>query len=173
MKFTIHNSIELLKRTPNTLHSLLYDVNEFWSHNNEGGETWSPYDVISHLIYCDEFNWIPRIEIILSDSLLRKFKPLDGFAQLQKSKGKNLNQLLDEFVKIRFASLEKLSTLKITDELLAKTAIHPELGSVTLSQLISTWVVHDLDHLSQISRVMAKQYKDEVGPWIQYIKVLK
>ena len=103
MTFNLNSSIELLKRTPPTLHSLLQDINEHWSHNNEGGETWSPYDVIGHLIHCDEYNWIPRIEVVLSDSTVRKFEPLDRFAQLEKSKGKNLNQLLDEFVKIRFA----------------------------------------------------------------------
>ena len=173
MKFTIENTIQILKRTPLTLYSFLYDVNKDWSNNNEGGETWSPYDVIGHLIHCDEYNWIPRIEVTLSDSTLRQFEPLDRFAQLQKSEGKSLNQLLDEFIKIRYASLEKLNALNITNEQLSKTAIHPELGSVTLSQLIATWLVHDLDHISQIVRVMAKQYKGEVGPWIQYMKILK
>jgi len=140
---------------------------------SEGGETWSPYDVIGHLIHCDEENWIPRIQIVLSDSVVRKFEPLDRLAQLEKSKGKTINQLLDEFIKIRFYSIANLRSLNITDEQFTKTAIHPEFGSVNLSQLISTWLVHDFDHLSQISRVMAKQYKDNVGPWIQYLRVLK
>ena len=173
MKNSIEHTIQILERTPQTLHSLLYSVNEEWTQKNEGGETWSPYDVIGHLIHCDEYNWIPRIEIVISDSAVRKFEPLDRFAQLEKSKGKNLNQLLDEFIRIRFACMAKLRALNLTDEQLSKTAIHPELGSVTLSQLISTWLVHDLDHISQIARVMAKQYKDEVGPWIQYMRILK
>lgn len=172
MQKPIEHTIQILERTPHTLHSLLYSVNESWSQNNEGGETWSPYDVIGHLIHCDEDNWMPRILVVLSDSKVKKFVPLDRFAQLEKSKGKTMNQLLDEFIKVRLASIAKLKKLNITDEQLSKTAIHPELGTVTLSQLISTWVVHDLDHISQISRVMAKQYKNEVGPWIQYMRVL-
>ncbi|MBS1652823.1 MAG: DinB family protein [Bacteroidetes bacterium] len=168
----INKSIEILERTPRVLHTLLYKLNPEWTQNNEGGETWSSYDVIGHLIHCDEENWIPRILVVLSDSEVRKFEPLDRLAQLEKSKGKNINQLLDDFVKIRFSSIVKLRTLNITDEQLSKTAIHPELGTVTLSQLISTWVVHDLDHISQISRVMAKQYKNEIGPWVQYMRVL-
>ncbi len=173
MQNSIEHTIQILERTPHTLHALLHNLNEEWTQKNEGGETWSPYDVIGHLIHCDEENWIPRILIVLSDSVVRKFEPLDRFAQLEKSKGKTINQLLDEFKKIRFSSIAKLRSLNITDEQVTKTAIHPEFGSVNLSQLISTWVVHDLDHLSQISRVMAKQYKDEVGPWIQYMRVLK
>ena len=173
MNFSLNNSIEVLQRTPDTLHSMLYKINNEWAHTNEGEKTWSPYDVIGHLIHCDEYNWIPRIEVVLSDSLVRKFEPLDRFAQIQKSKGKSINQLLDEFLKIREISLDKLKDLNITDEQLSKTAIHPELGSVTLSQLISTWLVHDLDHIAQVSRVMAKQYKDEVGPWIVNLKILR
>jgi len=173
MKNSIEHTIQILERTPHALHALLYNANEEWTKKNEGGETWSPYDVIGHLIHCDEYNWIPRIQIVLSDSVVRKFEPLDRFAQLEKSKGKTINQLLDEFIKIRFSNIAKLRTLNITDEQLTKTAIHPEFGSVNLSQLISTWLVHDLDHISQIARVMAKQYKDDVGPWIQYMRVLK
>jgi hypothetical protein len=172
LNFIIDSLVEVLKHTPKALHSLLYDVSKCWSHSNEGGDTWSPYDVIGHLIHCDEYNWIPRIEVLLSDAKVRQFEPLDRFAQLEKNREKNVNQLLDEFVKVRFASLEKLAALNITESQLLKTAIHPELGLVTLSQLISTWVVHDLDHVSQIARVMAKQYKAEIGPWIKFMKIL-
>lgn len=172
MNFPINNSIEVLERTPNVLHFLLNNISNQWSSNNEGGETWSPYDVIGHLIHCDEYNWIPRIELVLSDSKVKQFEPLDRFAQLEKSKGKTLNQLLNDFVQVRISSLAALRSFNITDEQLSNTAIHPELGSVTLSQLISTWVVHDLDHISQITRVMAKQYKAEIGPWIKYMKIL-
>ncbi len=173
MQNSIEHTIQILERTPHTLHALLNNLNEEWTQKNEGGETWSPYDVIGHLIHCDEENWIPRIQIVLSDSVVKKFEPLDRFAQLEKSKGKTINTLLDEFIKIRFSSIAKLRTLNITDEQLTNTAIHPVFGSVNLSQLISTWIVHDLDHISQIARVMAKQYKDDVGPWIQYMRILK
>lgn len=172
MESSIEYTIQILERTPDALRTLLYNVNEDWMRENEGGETWSPYDVIGHLIHCDENNWIPRISVVLSDSIVRKFESLDRFAQLEKSKGKSMNQLLDEFAEIRCASVAKLRTLPITDEHLSKTAIHPELGMVTLSQLIATWVVHDLDHISQISRVMAKHFKHKVGPWIQYLRIL-
>ncbi|MDI9340772.1 MAG: DinB family protein [Sediminibacterium sp.] len=172
MEPSIEHTIQILARTPDALRALLYNVNEDWTRENEGGETWSPYDVIGHLIHCDEDNWIPRISVLLSDSVVRKFEPLNRFAQLEKSKGKSMNQLLDEFAEIRCASVAKLRTLPITDEHLSKTAIHPELGAVTLSQLIATWVVHDLDHISQISRVMAKHFKHKVGPWIQYLPIL-
>ncbi|HEY1040177.1 MAG TPA: DinB family protein [Bacteroidia bacterium] len=172
MNFSIEHSIQILERTPQSLRSLLYKLDENWTQNNEGGETWSPYDVIGHLVHCDEENWIPRIEVVLSDSAVRKFEPLNRFAQFEKSKGKNINELLDHFVGIRHSSMAKLKILNITNEQLSKTAIHPEFGSVSLSQLISAWVVHDLDHISQITRVMAKQYKAEVGPWIQYMRIL-
>ncbi|MBP2284849.1 hypothetical protein H4V97_003167 [Flavobacterium sp. CG_23.5] len=173
MKFSLSDSIEILERTPKALHSLLRNLNDNWTLKNEGSDTWSPYDVIGHLIHCDESNWIPRIEVALSDFVVRNFEPLDRFAQLEKSKGKTLNQLLNDFVQIRATSIAALHSLKITNEQLSKTATHPELGSVTLSQLISAWVVHDLNHTSQIVRVIAKQYQAEVGPWIQYMRVLK
>ena len=173
MKFSINASIEILERTPKSLYSLLHNLNDNWTLKNEGGDTWSPYDVIGHLIHFDECNWIPRIEVTLSDSVVRNFEPLNRFAQLEKNKGKTLDQLLHDFVQIRASSIAALHSLKITNVQLSKTAIHPELGSVTLSQLISTWVVHDLNHTSQIVRVMAKQYQAEVGPWIQYMRVLK
>lgn len=173
MKFSINALIEILERTPKALHSLLHNLNDNWSLKNEGGDTWSPYDVIGHLIHCDECNWIPRIEVALSDSVVRNFEPLNRFAQLEKSKGKTLNQLLNDFIQIRASSIAALRSLNLNEEHFSKTAIHPELGLVSLSQLISTWVVHDLNHTSQIIRVMAKQNKDEVGPWIQYMRVLK
>ncbi|MGZ3902368.1 MAG: DinB family protein [Bacteroidia bacterium] len=173
MSFNLSHTIEILERTPKTLHALLYNNNDFWTNNNEGGETWSPYDVVGHLIHCDESNWIPRIEIVISNSVVKKFEPLDRLAQFTKYEGKNINNLLDVFVSLRSESITKLKSFRITEEQLQKTAIHPELGSVTLAQLISTWAVHDLDHLSQITRVMAKQYKSSVGPWVQYMRVLK
>lgn len=173
MKFSIQQSIAVLERSPVVLHDLLIDLSDEWTRGNEGADTWSPFDVLGHLIHCDEDNWIPRIKVVLSDSVVRKFEPLDRFAQAEKSMGKSMQQLLDEFKNVRFDSIQELRRLTISDEQLLKTAIHPDLGTVTLSQLISTWVVHDLDHLSQIARVMAKQYTDQVGPWHSYMRVLK
>lgn len=169
---SIKHSVQILERTPLTLQTLLSNIDEEWTQKNEGDKTWSPFDVIGHLVHCEETNWIPRINIMLSDNEIKKFEPLDRFAQFEKCKGKTTDQLLEDFINVRRSSLSKLERLKISEAQLAKTAIHPELGLVNLSQLISTWVVHDLDHLAQISRVMAKQYKNEVGPWIQYMRVL-
>lgn len=172
MNFNLNKSIEILERTPTSLYSLLNNMSEDWTLNNEGGQSWSAYDIVGHLIHCDTDNWIPRIEIILTKSIVVQFDSLNRLAQIEKSKNKTLTDLLNEFIRVRSASIEKLRALNISDEQLLKEAIHPELGKVNLSQLIATWVVHDLDHLAQISRVMAKQYKNEVGPWIHYLKIL-
>jgi len=173
MNFNLNKSIEILERTPASLYSLLNNVSEDWILNNEGGQSWSTYDIVGHLIHCDTDNWIPRIEIILTKSIVVQFDPLNRLAQIEKSKNKTFTDLLNEFIRVRSASIEKLRDLNISEEQLLKEAIHPELGIVNLSQLIATWVVHDLDHIAQISRVMAKQYKNEVGPWIHYLKILK
>lgn len=171
--FSLVKSIEILERTPNVLSQLLNGLSSDWTSVNEGGETWSAYDVVGHLIHGDQTDWMVRIELILSEKEDKRFVPFDRFAQFENSKGKSLNQLLDEFKLIRNSNLEKLKGLNITEIDLTKKGIHPTFGEVTLSQLISTWVVHDLDHLSQISRVMAKQYKAEVGPWIEFLKILR
>lgn len=173
MNFSIEKSIQILEKTPQLLNILLDNISEEWTLNNEGNQSWSAFDVVGHLIHCDESNWIPRIEITLSDAVVVKFEPLDRFAQIEKNKNKTLLQLLNEFVKIRFSSITKLRSLNITEEQLMKKAIHPDLGEVNLSQLIATWVVHDLSHMNQISRVMAKQYKEEVGPWVDYLRILQ
>ncbi|MGM8361840.1 DinB family protein [Flavobacterium sp. ARAG 55.4] len=173
MNFSIEKSIQILEKTPQLLTILLDNISEEWTLNNEGNQSWSAFDVVGHLIHCDESNWIPRIEITLSDAVVVKFEPLDRFAQIDKNKNKTLLQLLNEFVKIRFSSITKLRSLNITEEQLMKKAIHPDLGEVNLSQLIATWVVHDLAHMNQISRVMAKQYKEEVGPWVDYLRILQ
>jgi DinB superfamily len=129
--------------------------------------------VIGHLIHGDKTDWLLRVELILSDNTNKAFATFDRFAQFENSKGKNLAQLLQEFTILRQQCTEQLRKLNISTEELLKTGIHPQFGEVTLSQLLSTWVVHDLDHIAQIARVMAKQYKEEVGPWIEYLKVLR
>ena len=171
--FSLQKSFEILERTPSVLSQLLNGLSSDWTSVNEGGETWSAYDVIGHLIHGDQTDWIVRIELILSDKVDKRFVPFNRVAQFESSKGKSLNQLLEEFKLIRMSNLKKLKTLNIKDSDLTKKGIHPTFGEVTLVQHISTWVVHDLDHLSQISRVMAKQYNDEVGPWIDFLKILR
>ena len=173
MNFSMHQSIEILERTPVVLQNLLEGLSAEWTSNNEGGETWSAYDVIGHLIHGDKTDWLTRAELILSYNVEKKFQPFDRFAQFENSKGKTLKQLLDEFKEIRDANIIRLRSLKITEQDLEKTGVHPTFGVVTLSQLLSTWIVHDLNHISQIARVMAKQYKIEVGPWIEFLKILK
>jgi len=143
-----------------------------WTHRNEGGDTWSPYDVLGHLIHGEKTDWIVRAEIILNDSANKEFKSFDRYAQFRNSKRKKLEQLLSEFEKLRAENLSKLKAMNISTADLSRKGIHPQLGIVTLKQLLSTWVTHDLTHIAQISRVMAKQYKDEVGPWVEYIGIL-
>jgi uncharacterized damage-inducible protein DinB len=152
---------------------MLNNISPEWTFNNEGEGTWSVFDVVGHLIHGDKTDWLARAEIILSDRNTKRFEPFDRFAQFENSKDKTLDQLLIEFKETSKANIEKLRTLQIADEDLNKTGIHPTFGEVTLRQLLATWVVHDLDHIAQISRVMAKQYKDAVGPWIEFLRILK
>jgi DinB superfamily len=167
------NSIEILERTPHALHHLLNGISDDWVLNNEGPDTWSVFDVIGHLIHGEKTDWMNRIEIILSDSAEKNFTPFDRFAQFENSKGKSIGMLLDEFIAIRNTNLEKLRQLQITAKDAQKTGIHPAFGEVRLSQLMATWVVHDLNHIAQIARIMAKQYEKEVGPWVSYLKILQ
>ena len=139
---------------------------------NEGENTWSPYDVVGHLIHGENTDWLPRTKIILQQGADTAFVPYDRFAQFENSKGKSLQELLSEFKILRKANIDELKYLNIGSEELKLTGIHPEFGGVTLKQLLSAWVVHDLGHIVQISRVMAKQYKEETGPWTKYLKVL-
>ena len=173
MEFSIAKSIEILERTPHVLELLTNNLTANWTMNNEGGETWSVFDVIGHLIHGEKTDWITRIKIILSADANKEFEPFDRFAQLEESNGKSLEQLLKEFKFARELSLKKLKEFNLTEADYKKTGIHPKFGAVTLSQLIAAWTVHDLDHISQISRVMAKQYKEQTGPWIEYLKILR
>lgn len=173
MHFDIEKSIEILERTPLVLKVMLNGLPDEWTMNNEGPDTWSPYDVVGHLIHGEKTDWIPRMEIILSGNTDRQFTPFDRFAQFEASKGKTLQDLLEEFTLLRNENLEKLTQANITGDDLLKTAIHPVFGSVTLEQLLATWTAHDLNHIAQVARVMAKQYKEAVGPWTAFLKILQ
>ena len=172
MTFSIHRSIEILDQTPKTLYSFLHNLSDEWIYCNEGKDTWSAFDVLGHLIHGERTDWITRTNIILNSSENKTFEPYDRFAQFENSKGKTLNDLLKEFAELRTKNLEYLKSLNISEEDFNLKAIHPELGEVTLKQLLATWVTHDLGHIAQIARVMAKQYKDQVGPWVEYIPIL-
>ncbi len=172
MQFNLQKSIPILERTPLVLRQLLSGLDDEWTTNNEGPETWSPYDVIGHLVHGEHNDWITRMKITLNDNG-GKYIPFNRTAMFEESKGKSLVQLLDEFETARQHNLEELKQLNLSEEDLNKTAIHPSFGTVTLRQLLSTWVAHDLSHIVQISRTMAKQYKEEVGPWKEYLSVMK
>jgi hypothetical protein len=173
MEFELASAINILRKTPATLNSLLRDLPEPWLLQNEGPETWSPYDVIGHLIHGEETDWIPRAKMILEHGETRAFEPFDRVAMFEESKGKSIGELLDAFAQARAESLRELQSLNLTSDLLEKRGRHPELGVVTLRQLLSTWVVHDLGHVRQVVRVLSKQYRDAVGPWRAYLSILE
>ncbi|ELR68961.1 hypothetical protein C900_05654 [Fulvivirga imtechensis AK7] len=173
MQFNINNTIQVLERTPKVLYDMLYGLSEEWTGNNEGPDTWSPFDIVGHLIYGEKTDWITRMEIILSGRSDKIFEPFDRFAQFRESQGKNMRQLLDEFQTLREKNIQRLRTQTLTDDDLSRTGIHPTFGEVTLKQLLATWTAHDLNHIAQISRVMAKQYDVEVGPWKEFLGILK
>lgn len=173
MHFTLKKSIEILERTPQVLAVLLQRLSDGWTMHNEGGQTWSPYDIIGHFIHCEKTDWIPRTEIILSEKSDKTFEPFDRFAHFEMSNGKSLIQLLEEFTLLRQQSIQFLTSKQLTENELTDKGIHPAFGEVTLSQLLETWVVHDLNHLAQIARVMAFQYKSKVGPWSAYLGILQ
>ena len=172
MDFDLKNSLEILERTPMVLVEMLQNLSTPWTTENEGPETWSPFDIVGHFIHGEKTDWIPRMERILSDRSDKTFEPFDRFAQFRDSKNKSLETLLEEFKVLRRRNLEYLRSLQLTEQDLTKEGRHPELGKVTLKELLASWVVHDLNHIAQISRVMANQYKDEVGPWKAYMGIL-
>lgn len=172
MNFSLDAGIAILSRTPETLQALLADLPSSWTGSNEGPDTWSPQDVVGHLIHAEETDWIPRATIILTQGESQAFQPFDRFAQANLFAGWSLGRLLDRFAELRTQGLGTLRGWRLTPEQLALRGTHPEFGRVTLSQLLSTWVVHDLGHIGQIARVMAKQYNVAVGPWRAYLPVL-
>lgn len=172
MNFELNKAISILERTPLVLRDMLLGLSEEWTHKNEGGESWSPYDVVGHLIHGEKTDWMVRTGIIMGNTAIKKFEPFDRFAQFEDSRGKSLEELLSEFARLRKVNLDDLKLKQLSSEDMERLGTHPELGPVTLGQLLAAWVVHDLGHIAQVSRVLAKQYKNEVGPWTKYLTII-
>ena len=173
---TTHNlqdTMPLLARTPAALDALLRDLPETWTLQNEGENTWSAFDVVGHLIHGERTDWMVRTKLILQFGEDRPFERFDRWAQERESQGKSLGQLLDEFAVLRAENLDELRSLNLRPEDLERRGRHPALGAVTLSQLLATWAAHDLTHLHQISRIMAHQYREAVGPWTAFLGVMQ
>ena len=173
MPLSVENEIALLTRTPVVLDALLRDLPAAWTQASEGDNTWTAFDIVGHLIHGERTDWMPRVRTILEFGETRAFESFDRLAQEQESRGQSLPQLLDEFARLRSQNLDALRGLQLQPGDLEKRGKHPAFGSVTLSQLLATWVTHDLTHLHQLSRVMAHQCRDAVGPWIAYLGVLQ
>ena len=173
MEHNLRDTIALLNRTPATLDALLRELPEAWTSSNEGENTWSAFDVVGHLIHGERTDWMPRARLIRQFGETRAFEPFDRNAQARESRGKSLNQLLDEFGKLRAENLRELRSWNLGPRELALQGRHPALGLLTLSQLLATWAAHDLTHLHQISRIMAHQYREAVGPWKAYLGVMR
>lgn len=169
----LENTIALLSRTPAVLDALLRDMPETWTLRDEGEKTWSAYDIVGHLIHGELTDWIPRARVILEFGDSKPFEPFDRFAQERSSQGKSLSELLDEFAELREKNLGELRALNLQEKDLQRPGKHPVLGAVTLGQLLATWAAHDLTHLHQLSRVMAYQYREAVGPWTAFLGVMQ
>jgi hypothetical protein len=172
MEFNLDASIAVLERTPAVLSAMLGGLPEAWTHVNDGPETWSPYDVLGHLIHGENTDWIPRLRIILEHGERRTFDPFVRDAMFEYSAGKSMQELLDEFARLRAANIQTLRELDIQPAQYTLIGTHPEFGPVTISQLIATWTAHDLGHIVQIARTMARQYREAVGPWTKYLSVM-
>lgn len=172
MAFNLTEGIAVLERTPGTFRALLAGLPEPWISSTEGPDTFSPFDNLGHLIHGERTDWIPRAQIILAQDISRTFAPYDRFAQVRESAGKSLDELLDEFEALRAANLITLRGWNLSDAKFELEGRHPALGVVTLRQLLSTWVAHDLGHIAQTTRVMAKRYREAVGPWRAYLPIL-
>ena len=172
MEMHLPDVIAILERTPRALRALLDGLSPQWTDATEGPDTWSPYVIVGHLIHGERTDWIPRARIVLEQQADRRFTPYDRFAQFRESAGKPLATLLDEFSQLRETNVALLRSWNLSDEQLALAGQHPEFGEVTLRQLLATWAAHDLSHVTQATRVMAKQYRDAVGPWRAYLPVM-
>jgi len=173
MEHDLEHTIALLARMPAALNALLRDLPEMWTLRNEGEKTWSVFDVVGHLIYAERMNWLPRARMLLQFGESRAFEPFDRQGYVRESQGKSLGQLLDEFARVRSEGLGELRALNLQPEDLARHGRHPAVGAVTLSELLATWAAHDLTHLHQISRIMAYQYREAVGPWSKFLGVMQ
>lgn len=171
--FKLAEATALLARTPTTLNALLRGLPDVWAMRNEGKDTWNAYDIVGHLIVAERTDWMPRVQVILQHGEARAFDPFDRFAQSREPRDRSLVQLLDEFSRLRSENLEGLRALNLTSEDMNRKGKHPSLGTVTLGALLATWAAHDLTHVHQLSRVMAYQYRDAVGPWGVYLGVLR
>ncbi len=172
MNLTFEQGLPILKNTPTALNALAEELEPGIINQNEGDDTWSFYDVVGHLIHCEETDWLPRLEIILGNKTSKKFDPFDRNGFVEKSKGLSFEDLLIRFQSRRAHNLDKLRKIQLTATAKQKEGIHPEFVAVTASQLLCAWVVHDLNHLSQVSRVLAHQWKTSVGPWQAYMPIL-
>ena len=173
MQLELSEAIKILRQTPATLNAMISGIPDSWLKANEGAATWSCYDIVGHLIHGELTDWIPRIRIILEQGESQAFQPFDRFAQFREDQSRPIRALLDQFAFMRGENVNILRAMNLSDDDLARRGTHPELGPVTLGQLLSAWVVHDQSHLAQIARVTAKQYTQEVGPWKQYMSILK
>jgi uncharacterized damage-inducible protein DinB len=172
MEYQIEDAVAILRQTPATLTALLRGLPEAWTRSTAGPDTWSAYDVVGHLLHGEETDWITRASIILEHGESRPFDSFDRTAMFEKYRDSSLDQLLAAFAQAREQNLATLSELRLTPEKLRHRGTHPALGPVTLSQLLATWVVHDLNHIGQIVEMMAHQYADAVGPWRAYLAIL-
>ncbi len=173
MEHNLQHTISLLTRTPAALNALLRDLPETWTFRNEGENTWCASDIVGHLIHCERTDWMPRVKLLLQFGETRAFAPFDREGHAQAVQGKSLSQLLDEFAHLRSQNLDDLRALNLQAQDLERRGRHPAFGTVTLSALLATWPAHDLTHLHQISRVMAHQYREAVGPWSVYLGVMQ
>ena len=171
--FSLPETIALLSRTPSTLNTFLRGLPSRWVAENEGSDSWSAFDIVGHLVIGERADWMPRAKRILEHGEAIPFDPFDRFAQEKECRGKSLEELLDEFAALRTQNLAALETLHLCSADLAKKGTHQRLGTVTLAQLLATWAAHDLTHLHQLSRVMAYQYRDAVGPWTAFLGVMQ
>ncbi len=173
MQFDLKSSIEILRRTPGVLRAMLAGLDRQWTHSNYGKDTFSPFDVVGHLIAGEKNDWLNRVKILLEHGESRPFDPVDRYAQFEDSRGKSLDHLLNEFERLRKSNMEALVKMGLTENDYARRGVHPAFGSVTLSNLLSTWVAHDLNHIAQIAKCMATQYEEAVGPWREFLGVLR
>ncbi len=173
MEFRIEQAIEILRTTPHVLRSSLRDVSDPWVNNNYGKKTFSPFDIVGHLIHGERTDWFPRVTLILEHGESKPFEPFDRYAMYEDSKGKSITELLDTFEDLRRENIESLTALNLTEQQLDLRGTHPELGTLTLRNLLAMWAVHDLNHIAQMAKSMAYQYRAKVGPFLEYASILK